>query len=102
MELLIPAAAALGAAVAAGMSAFRVGRFLRERGGATVYVRLSAEDSDRVEKIEALLERLIGLSEQSQDAIDRLSEQVTEARLEQARREGFLHGRLDTLRRLDE
>ncbi|MCI0769936.1 MAG: hypothetical protein J4N83_06640, partial [Chloroflexi bacterium] len=54
------------------------------------------------EKIEALLERLIGLSEQSQDAIDRLSEQVTEARLEQARREGFMHGRLDALRRLDE
>ncbi len=101
-DILIPAAAGLGAAVAAGMSAFRIGRILRSPSDATIYVRLSAEDSDRVEKIEALLDRVIGLEEQTQAAIDRLAEQVAQARLEHARREGFLHGRLDALRRLDE
>ena len=97
-DIVVPVASAIGAAVAAGASAYRAGQAAhRALGESTLYVRLSAEDSDRVAKIDALLERLIALEEQTQTAITRLAEEVGSARLEQARREGFFEGRLDLL-----
>ncbi len=90
--------AAVGAAFGAALAAFRAPRSPRTRNGPSFYVRLSAQDSDRVEKIEALLNRLIALEEQTQNAVQRLTAQVTDARLEQARRQGYLEGRLDSAR----
>ena len=98
-NIVVPVASAIGAGVAAGASAFRAAQAAhRALGESTLYVRLSPEDSDRVAKIDALLHRLIALEEQTQAAIVRLAGEVTEARLEQARREGFYEGRLDLLR----
>jgi hypothetical protein len=97
MELAVILAATVGSAAAAGMSGFRIARRRSESQGRATYVRLSAEDSDRVEKIEALLQRLIGLEEQTRTAVERLAEKVVEARLDEARREGFLRGKLDAL-----
>ena len=98
-EVATPIAAGIGAAVAAGISGFRIakGRFSSEE--RTAYVRLSAEDSDRVEKISLLLERLIDLEEQTQEGVARLAEQVAKVRLDHARRDGFLRGRIDPLAR---
>ncbi len=93
LEIVTRAGAAIGAAIAA---AWKAARAPTSRGKGPVYVRLSAEDSDRVEKIEALLVRLIALEEQTQRAIERLTSEMTAARLEQARRHGWLEGRLET------
>ncbi len=99
IDVAIPIAAGIGSAVAAGISGFRIAKGRFSADDRTAYVRLSAEDSDRVEKISALLERLISLEEQTQEGVARLAEQVTKARLDQARRDGFLRGRIDALAR---
>ena len=96
-DVVVPLAAAIGSAVAAGMSGFRIAKWRLAAQERTAYVRLSAEDSDRVEKITALLERLVGLEEQTQSAIERLGEQLVAARLEQAQRHGELTARLSVL-----
>ena len=103
VDVVAPVATAIGAGVAAGIAGFRLakGRMTGPgagSGGAT-YVRLSAEDSDRVEKISALLERLIALEGQTQGALERLAQTVTESRLEHARRHGEVVGRLGGLGR---
>ncbi len=101
-DILVPIASAVGAAVAAGASAYRLGsrqaaHFLgsgdREK-AATPYVRLTAEDSARVEKISVLLERLIALEEQTHTSLDRVASLVIDSRLESAARYGELTGRL--------
>jgi hypothetical protein len=101
LEVATPIAAGIGSAVAAGISGFRLARGRLSSEDRTAYVRLSAEDSDRVEKINALLERLINLEEQTQEGVTRLAEQVTKVRLDHARRDGFLSGRIDALARPD-
>lgn len=102
-DILVPIASALGAAIAAGASAYRLGSRQatpspmgtaeREK-AATPYVRLTAEDSARVEKISALLERLIALEEQTHTSLDRVASLVIDSRLESAARYGELTGRL--------
>ena len=98
-DIIVPLAAGIGSAVAAGMSGFQLARRRLGSPPQTIYVRLGAEDSDRVEKISVLLERLIDLEEQSRSAIDRLGELVIAGRLEQSQRHGELAGRLKALRR---
>ena len=68
-EFLIPMATGAGSALAAGILGFQLARrrFGEEK---TAYVRLSAEDSDRLEKIEALLERLISLESRPRRCFD--------------------------------
>ena len=108
-EIIVPIATAIGAAAAAAISGSRLARgtySLPTRDPSvpipnqrTPYVRLSAEDSKRVEKIDVLLERLIAQEEQTQAAIMRLTEQIAAARLDEARRYGAMEGRLEMLLR---
>ncbi len=109
-EILVPIAASIGSAVAAGVGGFRYAQSKMQSGppapaaaasapqafapGATIFVRLSAEDSDRIERIDALLARLIALEEQTQAAVSRLADLVVQARLEAATRHGELAGLL--------
>ena len=98
-DIIVPLATGIGSAVASAVGGFQIARWRLAGQPRTVYVRLGAEDSDRVEKISALLERLIGLEKQTQSAIERLGELVVAARLEAAQRHGELTGRLTTLGR---
>ena len=96
-EFLIPMATGAGSALAAGISGFQLARrrFGEEK---TAYVRLSAEDSDRLEKIEALLERLISLEEQTQEMLRSVAAEMSALRRDQAWQEGYeaglRHGKL--------
>ncbi len=103
IDMVAPIATAIGSAIAAGIGGFKYGqsRTTPRAGGpsgvagdGTVFVRLSAEDSDRVERIDSLLERLISLEEQTQSTLSRLGDLMIEARLEQANRHGELTGML--------
>jgi uncharacterized spore protein YtfJ len=105
-DVLIALAASVGSAAAAGVGAFRYAQSRAQTGhglggggpagagerGAPVFVRLSTEDSDRIERIDSLLARLIALEEQTQAAVSRLADLVVQARLEAAARQGELTG----------
>ena len=108
-DIIVPIATSLGAAIAAAISAYRLARgkysaaprdpSVPHGHQRTLYVRLSAEDSKRVEKIDVLLERLIAQEEQTQASIMRLTEQISRGHLDDARRYGALEGRLEFLLR---
>ena len=50
------------------------------RRGSTSYVRLSAEDSDRIEKLEALIERLVALEQATHEMLGALHAEVSSVR----------------------
>ena len=89
---MVPLAAGVASALAAGLSAFELARRRFNGGGRQIYVRLSAEDSDRLEKIDALLERLIGLEEQTHEMLRTLAGEVSAVRRDQAWQEGYEAG----------
>ncbi|MCH7553630.1 MAG: hypothetical protein IIC82_06510 [Chloroflexi bacterium] len=95
-QLLISLAASIGAAAAAGMSGFHLAKRRINGAGPTTYVRLSAEDSDRVEKVDALLERLVALEEQTHAMLRGLSQELSALRRERAWQDGYEAARRDT------
>ena len=86
-DVLINVGAALGGAAAAGGAGFQLAR--RNQEGPAAYVRLSAEDSDRVEKLEALIERLVALEQTTHEMLGALHAEVSSVRRDLAWQRGF-------------
>ena len=86
-EIFINLATALGAAAAAGVSGFQLAR-RREQNG-TAYVRLSAEDSDRIEKLDALIEQLVALEQTTHEMLVGLHGEVSSVRRDLAWQRGY-------------
>ena len=86
MDVLINLGSALGGA-AAGGAGVQLAR--RSQEGSTSYVRLSAEDSDRIEKLEALIERLVALEQSTHEMLGALHAEVSSVRRDLAWQRGY-------------
>ena len=85
-DVLINLGAALGGA-AAGGAGLQLAR--RNQEGSASYVRLSAEDSDRIEKLEALIERLVALEQTTHEMLGALHAEVSSVRRDLAWQRGL-------------
>lgn len=85
-DVLINLGSALGGA-AAGGAGVQLAR--RSQEGSTSYVRLSAEDSDRIEKLEALIERLVALEQATHEMLGALHAEVSSVRRDLAWQRGY-------------
>ena len=95
----------LGAAATAALAAFTRWfelrtRFMPRNGkgnnalAGTPFVRLSAEDSNRLGQVIGLLDRLVALEEQTQGILSKMADQITASRVEQSSVQGEILGRL--------
>ena len=85
-DVLINLGSALGGA-AAGGAGIQLAR--RNQDGSAAYVRLSAEDSDRIEKLEALIERLVALEQTTHEMLGALHAEVSSVRRDLAWQRGY-------------